>query len=275
MSELQTRQTLPLLCSMRDAEDYQASYETAIRENPANASITPTYESETGYASETSEREPRILVAFNKYWARGRTLKIAFLKNPPAPLTGPIIDAARKWLPHVNLKFEFVTGGPSDIRIGLNTHLNWSELGTDALLIAQDQPTMEFNFGELFEADLKPKPELERIVLHEFGHVLGAVHEHQHPDAKIPWNEPVLRQLLALAGYSDALVAKNFLDQYEAADFHYSAYDKDSIMHFDIPNALTLGDVEVINTGKTLSAKDIEFMQSIYPDRSNSKHDDS
>ncbi len=45
MPESQTRENLPLLCSMRDAEDYQASYETAIRENPANASITPTYKS--------------------------------------------------------------------------------------------------------------------------------------------------------------------------------------------------------------------------------------
>ncbi len=256
---------------MRDAEDYQASYETAIRENPANASITPTYESETGYASDVTEREPRLLVAFNKYWARGRTLRIEFLKNPPAPLTQPIIDAARKWLPHVNLKFEFVTSGPSDIRIGLNTDLNWSELGTDALLVAQDKATMEFNVGEIFESDLRPKAELERIVLHEFGHALGAVHEHQHPDARIPWNEPVLRRLLAQAGYSDELVARNFLDQYEAADYHYSAYDKDSIMHFDVPNGLTLGDFEIINTGKTLSAKDIELMQSIYPDRSNSK----
>ena len=271
MPESQIRENLPLLCSMRDAEDYQASYETAIRENPANASITPTYKSETGYASDVTEREPRLLVALNKYWARGRTLKIEFLKSPPAPLTQPIIDAARKWLPHVNLKFEFVTSGPSDIRIGLNTHLNWSELGTDALLVAQDKATMEFNVGEIFESDLRPKAELERIVLHEFSHALGAVHEHQHPDAGIPWNEPVLRRLLAQAGYSDELVARNFLDQYEAADFHYSAYDKDSIMHFDVPNGLTLGDFEIINTGKTLSAKDIEFMQSIYPDRSNSK----
>ncbi|MBA1229339.1 zinc-dependent metalloprotease [Pseudomonas viridiflava] len=271
MSDPTPLPTLPMLCSMRDAADYQASYEAAIGENPANAAITPTYESETGYVSETGERQPRILVAFNKYWARGRTLKIAFPKNPPAPLTQPIINAARKWLPHVNLKFEFVTSGQSDIRIGLNTRLNWSEVGTDALLVPQDQSTMEFNFTEIFENDLSPKPELERIVLHEFGHALGAVHEHQHPDAKIPWNEPLLRQLLAQAGYSEELIARNFLDQYEAADFHYTAYDRDSIMHFDIPNALTLGDFEVINIGKTLSTKDIEFMKSIYPDRNNSK----
>lgn len=271
MSTSPTLPPLPMLCSMKDAQDYQASYETAIHENPANAAITPTYESETSYTTDDNNREPRILVAFNKYWARGRTLKIRFMKNPPAPLIQPVIDAARKWLPHINLKFEFVTSGHSDIRIGFNTTLNWSELGTDALLIPQDKPTMEFNFHELYETGLRPKGELERIVLHEFGHALGAVHEHQHPDARIPWNEPVLRALLTSAGYDEQLIARNFLDQYEAADFRYSAYDRDSIMHFDIPDGLTLGDFEVINTGKTLSAKDIAFMGSIYPDRQNSK----
>lgn len=262
---------LPFKCSMRDAEDYQASYETAIRENPANAAITPTYESEGGYGLDDNHREPRILVAFTKYWERGRTLKIAFPNGPPTPLTQPIMDAARKWLPHINLKFEFVDSGPSDIRIGLNTYLNWSELGTDALLIPKDDNTMEFNFNELFEANLRARPELERIVLHEFGHALGAVHEHQHPDANIPWNEPLLRALLIQAGYSEQLINKNFLDRYEAADFHYSAYDRDSVMHFDVPNGLTQGDFEIINVGKTLSQKDIELMQSVYPDRVNSR----
>lgn len=269
-----TPTTLPFSCSLRDAGDYQASHDTALRENPANASITPTYEVENAYATDESERQPRILLAFTKYWARGRTLKIEFLNNLPDMLKQPIIDAARKWLPHANLKFEFVLAGPSDIRIGLNTHLNWSELGTDALLIPQDQATMEFNFHELFTEQVQPKPELERIVLHEFGHMLGAVHEHQHPDANIPWNEPLLTALLKQTGYSDELIRKNFLDKYEAADFNYSPYDRDSVMHFDIPNQLTLGDFEVINVGKTLSPGDIEIMRTAYPDRTNSRFDD-
>ncbi|KAA8711167.1 hypothetical protein ALQ64_00770 [Pseudomonas cannabina] len=262
---------LPSSCCMRTVTDQQTSYDAAIRENAANAAITPTYESETGYETDESTRKPRMLVAFTKYWARGRTLKILFPKDPPAALKDPVIEAAKKWLAHINLKFEFVTQGISDIRIGFNEHLNWSAIGTDALLARQDEPTMEFNINEIYTTDLKPSAELTRIVLHEFGHALGAVHEHQHPQANIPWNEPLLRSLLAQTGLTDEEVNRNFLDRYEAADYHYSAYDRDSVMHFDIPNGLTLGDFEIINVGKTLSPNDIKVMGAIYPNRANSK----
>ncbi|WP_109511189.1 matrixin family metalloprotease [Pseudomonas ovata] len=259
---------LLLRCALREAEDYHASHATAIKENPDNGAIDPTDEADATQAP----GQPRLLIAFNKYWARGRTLTIRFLQDPPDFITGPIIAAANQWLAHANLKFDFVAHGPSDIRIGFNEHLNWSELGTDALLIAQDQPTMELNVRELFDDKIQPLPELPRIVLHEFGHALGAVHEHQHPRANIPWNIPLLTALLKQVGYSEALIQKNFLEHYEAADFKHAAYDRDSVMHFDIPNGLTLGDFEVLNIGKTLSAGDIQMMRSVYPDRSSSKY---
>lgn len=259
-------------CHMREAEDHHDSLNAALKENPGNAAITPTYEAEPAYSTdEPASRQPRLMVAFTKYWARGRTLRIAFLNNPPMTLTRPIIDAAKQWLPYINLKFEFISEGHSDIRIAFNAQLNSSELGTDALLVAQDKPTMEFNLRDLYNEDLTPRPELPRVVLHEFGHALGAVHEHQHPAAGIPWNVPLLTALLGQAGYSETLIRRNFLDTYEAADFMYTPYDRDSIMHFDIPNALTLGDFEVINVGKTLSRDDIRLMNFIYPKRENDK----
>ncbi|WP_192872180.1 matrixin family metalloprotease [Pseudomonas congelans] len=262
---------LPASCCMRSAGNHQASYEAAIRENPANAAITPAHQAETGDDTGQPRHLARLMVSFSKYWARGRTLKVLFLNNPPAILAAPIVEAARKWLPHINLKLEFVADGASDIRIGFNEHLNWSAIGTDTLLAEPHESTMEFNVKELYTADQKPMPDLTRIVLHEFGHALGAVHEHQHPQANIPWNEPLVRSLLSQTGLSDEEINTNFFDRYEAADFHHSAYDRDSVMHFDIPNDLTLGDFEIINVGKTLSSNDIAVMSAIYADRGNSK----
>ena len=35
--------------------------------------------------------------------------------------------------------------------------------------------------------------ELRRVVLHEFGHALGLIHEHQNPEGGIEWNEPAVK----------------------------------------------------------------------------------
>ena len=50
------------------------------------------------------------------------------------------------------------------------------------------------NFGWI-DAD-SAEEELRSVVLHEFGHALGLIHEHQNPVAGIYWNrEAVIREL--------------------------------------------------------------------------------
>ena len=276
----------PYLCSARHHPDLQASFDAAIRENPENAEITPSYLTEH---QESSDRDSRIVTSFTKYWARGRTLKIRFLGNTPSFLQQLFFDAACQWLPHVNLKFVLETSGEADIRIAIDQGLHWSAVGTDALLAQhyQDVPTMGFDLTRLIDAqklvalqgrsmgvlDIKTllSADFERVVLHEFGHALGAEHEHQHPNANIPWDEEAVLKDYAAKGMSEAFIRQNILDHYEAADFSYSAYDPRSVMHYNVPDEHTVGDFEIDNTGLTLSAKDIEFMNAIYGDRPNSR----
>lgn len=252
------------LCFLRET-DAQASYQAAIGENPLNAGGVPT-DASHDFAARADRSEARLLVDHTRYWAGGRTLKIAFMNNPPDFITIPIIAAANKWLPYISLKFEFVTQGTSDIRILLGLEGNESLVGTDALLVDQDKPTLEFHAHELFTAaGAKPLPELEGIVLHEFGHVLGALHEHQHPDANIPWNVPLLTEVLKEQGLSEEVIKQNFFDKNDPADFHYAPYDRESIMHYNVPNEATLGEFEITNTGK-LCPLDIATMRAIYPE---------
>src|SRR3546814_5272957 len=79
---------------------------------------------------------------------------------------------------YANLEFEFVSSANAQVRIAFNDDGAWSYVGTDALGIPANQPTM--NFGWLDQG----------VVQHEFGHMIGMIHEHQNPrDNPIQWDK--------------------------------------------------------------------------------------
>jgi hypothetical protein len=234
-------------CQLIQWPDDQAAYTSAINENPANAGTTD------------RTRRKRSLFNYSKLWANGRTLKIAFLDNPPAAHKQKIIDAASQWLPYINLKFVFVDD-EGDIRIATGNNDNSSMLGTDALLIHPDHPTM--NLG------VPPDhADFDVIVIHEFGHALGAMHEHQHPQANIPWDKPkvyAFYQHREMNPLSKAQVDRNLFATFDTLSAMHTAYDRRSIMHHPVPNSLTLGDWEVL-INRRISKKDKRLMRLLYP----------
>ncbi|WP_223484157.1 M12 family metallopeptidase [Pseudomonas sp. A-RE-19] len=235
-------------CRLIQWPDDQAAYNAAINENPANA------------GSSHTTRRKRSVVNYSKLWANGRTLKIAFMDDPGADHKQKIINAASKWLPYINLNFDFFDTLQGDIRIATKNNDNSSMLGTDALLVHPDWPTM--NLG------VKPEHEdFEVIVVHEFGHALGAMHEHQHPQANIPWDKPKVyefyqnRQMNPLTREE---VDENMFAPFNTPEAIYTSYDRKSIMHHPVANALTLGDWE-IPINRTISKKDKRLMKLLYP----------
>jgi hypothetical protein len=141
------------------------------------------------------------------------------------------------------LNFEFVEEGESEIRISTSSKTNDSAVGTDALLYEQHEATLNLSI----ETD---HPEFERTVLHEFGHALGLQHEHHHPKANIPWDKPKVYEFYTTHyGWTDAEMDFNVLTPIQRSDHLWGHYDKDSIMHYVVPNELTTGDWEAgINT---------------------------
>ncbi|PQP05934.1 peptidase M12 [Pseudomonas frederiksbergensis] len=237
-----------LHCRLMQWPDDQAAYEAAVTENPANAGIT------------TGTRRKRSVFNYSKLWANGRTLKIAFMDSPEAEHKQKIIDAASQWLPYINLSFDFVDDLQGDIRIATRNNDNSSMLGTDALLIHPDWPTM--NLG------VKPEHEdFEVIVIHEFGHALGAMHEHQHPQANIPWDKPKVYEFYQnreMNPLTREEVDRNLFAPFNTVDAIYTSYDRKSIMYHPVANTLTVGDWQV-SINRKISKKDKRLMKLLYP----------
>lgn len=170
----------------------------------------------------------------NNFWSAGQTLRIAiFSSNQEA--TQVVIAAINQWAPHVNLTFKFVEDPGADIRIVVSGQAkdgNWSAIGNDALRISPGEPTM------MLGTDYK-SPDFTHIVLHEFGHALGLKHEHQHPDAGLDWNLPVVYREYRNLGYSNETIYLDVLKKLDRAEVRLTPYDRQSIMHYAFPAYIT------------------------------------
>jgi hypothetical protein len=104
-----------------------------------------------------------------------------------------------------------------------------------------------------------------RTVLHEFGHVLGLVHEHQNPRGKqIDWNIPALDAYMQRTqGWNPKQVYDQIIKKYRKDQTNGSTFDKDSIMAYFYPSNLTNNN-EGIKQNSKLSSTDAEFIKKIY-----------
>jgi hypothetical protein len=132
----------------------------------------------------------------------------------------------------------------------------------DALSRPISQPTM--NYGWL--TPNTEDGEYSRVVIHEFGHALGCIHEHQSPAANIPWDKEAVYRYYAGPpnNWTRAQVDLNLFQRYSQSSMQFTEFDKNSIMLYPIPNDLTIGDFEV-GWNKFLSANDKAFIATIYP----------
>lgn len=196
-------------------------------------------------------------------WKPGTTLHVRFLDGAPA-LRTQVERAATEWTKYANLNFDFDDAADAQIRISFKEDDSWAFQGNQALAVPPDEPTVNLGFVRVDSSDL----EVSQYVLHEFGHVLGLVHEMNQPNAQIPWN--VAKVIATFTGppnnWSRQQVDLSLLGRYAQGDFPSKPFDPASVMMFPIPRDLTDGRFET-GTNSVLSPGDKGFVAVLYPGR--------
>ena len=100
-------------------------------------------------------------------------------------------------------------------------------------------------------------------MLHEFGHALGAIHEHSNPRNGIKWNKPAVYAYYAeTQGWTKAEVDAQVLERYSLSILNASTYDPKSIMHYPVPKELLLPGGTAVGWNRVLSAADRKFIRN-------------
>jgi serralysin len=210
-----------------------------------------------------NDDEAASLVA--KQWKKTRkVLNVDFLNDHGNPkLKDRVIEAAKGWEDHMGLTFSFGAAEPEILVSFQPGKGHWSYVGTDSLSKSRaGEPSM--NFG--WESAPFAEREVRRVSLHEFGHALSLIHEHQHPDAGIPWDRnAVFEYYRKTQGWDDTKIERNMFVKYSKSQVNRTRYDTDSIMHYAIPAALLTDPAYATSWNTRLSSLDEGMAEYLFP----------
>jgi len=171
------------------------------------------------------------------------------------------MECALEWTKYCNLKLRQVApneASPADIRVSrMVKDGSHSTMGTDSKNVPSREGTMNLGGKDL----------AKKTVLHEFGHALGLLHEHQHPQCPIDFDMEKLKQK---TGWDEETIRSNFVDIPCRQHTRQQPYDPDSIMHYRVDAGMVSEQsVIMIHTPipepLELSDGDKKMIASMYP----------
>ena len=208
----------------------------------------------------------RMALVNSKKWAAGATVRCRFLDGS-SKMKKKVEAIAHQWEQYADIHLKFITSGQAEVRISFFADAgSWSAVGRDALnqqYFPLHQPTM--NYGWL--RDGTKDEEYSRVVLHEFGHALGCIHEHQSPKFDRIWNQQaVMRYFQGPPNFwSPDEIRSNVLAKYSPTGISATKFDPKSIMLYSFDGALFADGRGPTNSNTKLSSTDVTMIKSMYP----------
>lgn len=253
MAESSSSSRLPRCCCVVPAADPFSAVGLAVAERPSNHTLGP------GVLSLVPQQ---AAAQTSRLWRPGRTLRVRFLDGSGSSRRA-FWGALEAWQKHINLGFVAVKQGAAEIRVTFRPGGSWSYLGTDALTVSPYSPTLQIGWG----------PD-RATCLHEIGHLLGLIHEHQNPRGKIPWNVPaVYAYYRRTQGWDEATTKANVLDVYSESGLTNFGFDPRSVMLYPVASELLLDPSQATGMNLELSPGDITGIGLLYPSAAKSSLD--
>jgi len=214
-----------------------------------------------------SEIVPPLAFYQNYRWTPGMTLNVLFLDGDDVPeeVYARAVELVRDaWEANCSLKFRFFYGEPDP---NITYHIRATFLvdkGYNSYIgTASQSQNPSMNLSRLHKKPLDG-PEFRRVVVHEFGHALGTMHEHQNPNVNINWDHEAV--------YADMARSPNFWDRDRTAYNYFrtntsdlaSPFDSKSVMLYSIKASWTTDGFSVPYLPDA-SVLDKEWIRRAYP----------
>lgn len=206
-------------------------------------------------------------------WKPEKSLKVSFDNNSDPKLIEEILFVANEWSRHCSMFFiEEKKYELSDIYVSLKKGFGfYSAIGLQSkVFIAKNKPSMNLDPNWGLESGFSTKKELryrycKSMVMHEFGHALGLIHEHQREDRPFSINVKYVKNNFEKLGMPSYDAAKeNIIKTYQNINVSRSRFDYKSIMIYPLTKNVISENFK-INIPYNLSKIDKIKIGKIYP----------